>query len=81
MKDKTAIKEFIKKELIRGKGISDLEVTDNLIESGIIDSLGIQILVSYLEKNFSVSIADEDLVPDNFETIEAIWSFINSKIQ
>ena len=81
MKDKTAIKEFIKKELTRGKKISDLEDTDNLIESGIIDSLGIQLLVSYLEKNFSITIADDELAPDHFETIEAIWSLINSKAQ
>jgi len=81
VRDKAAIKEFIKKELTRGKGISDLGDADNLIESGVIDSLGIQLLVSYLEKNFSITIADDDLVPDNFETIEAIWSLINSKAQ
>jgi len=79
VKDKTAIKEFIKKDLTRGKGISDLGDTDNLIESGIIDSLGIQLLVSYLEKNFSITIADDELMPDNFETIDAIWALINSK--
>ena len=77
VKDKTFIQEFIQKELIRGKNISDLDVTDNLIESGVIDSLGIQLLVSYLEKNFSISIADADLIPENFETVDAIWSFLN----
>lgn len=76
MEDKTIIKEFIKNELMRGKNISDLEVTDNLIETGVIDSLGIQILVSFLEKNFSISIADEDLIPDNFETVDTIWAFV-----
>jgi len=76
MKDKTTIKQFITNELMRGKNVSDLEVTDNLIETGVIDSMGIQILVSYLEKNFSISIADEDLIPDNFETIDAIWAFV-----
>jgi len=73
----TFIQEFIKKELVRGNNISDLDVTDNLIESGVIDSLGIQLLVSYLEKNFSMSINDSDLIPENFESVEAIWSFIN----
>lgn len=77
MKDKTSIKEFIKKELIRGKGISDLKDTDNLLESGVIDSLGIQLLVTYLENNYAVRIADEDLLPDNFETVDAIWSLIS----
>ena len=76
MKDKETIRQFVKSDLMRGKNVFDLEVTDNLIETGVIDSLGIQILVSFLEKNFSVSIADEDLIPDNFETIDAIWAFV-----
>lgn len=76
MKDKEIIRQFVKSELMRGKKVSGLEFTDNLIETGVIDSLGIQILISFLEKNFSVSIADEDLIPDNFETIDAIWAFV-----
>jgi len=76
MEDKTIIKEFIKNELMRGKNVSDLEVTGNLIETGVIDSLGIQLLVSFLEKNFSLSIADEDLIPENFETVDTIWAFV-----
>lgn len=76
MKDKETIRQFIESELMRGNKVSDLTVTDNLIESGVIDSLGIQILISFLEKNFSVSIADEDLIPDNFETVDAIWTFV-----
>ena len=76
MKDKETIRQFVKSGLMRGKNVFDLEVTDNLIETGVIDSLGIQILISFLEKNFSISIADEDLIPDNFETVDAIWAFV-----
>ncbi|MBT0652923.1 acyl carrier protein [Geomobilimonas luticola] len=76
MKDKTLIQQFIMNELMRGKNVSGLEVTDNLIETGVIDSLGIQILISFLERNFSIAIADEDLIPDNFESVDAIWAFV-----
>ena len=76
MKDKETIRQFVQSELMRGKKVSGLAGTDNLIESGVIDSLGIQVLISFLEKNFSVSIADEDLIPDNFETVDAIWAFV-----
>lgn len=76
MKDKTIIQQFIMNELMRGKNVSGLEVTDNLIETGVIDSLGIQILISFLERNFSIAIADEDLIPDNFESVDAIWAFV-----
>ncbi|GBE04447.1 acyl carrier protein [bacterium BMS3Abin10] len=80
MEDNKAIKEFIQSELIKDKSISaNLKVTDNLIETGIIDSLGIQKLLAYLETTFSVQIADDELIPDNFQTIEAIFLFLKGK--
>ena len=38
-------------------------------------------LVTYLEESFSISIADDELIPDNFETIDAISAFLTSKQQ
>ena len=72
------IKAFIQKEFLRDQG-PDLEITDNLIEQGIIDSLGIMRLLTYLERSFGIKVTDEELVPVNFETIESISSFIRSK--
>lgn len=78
--DKELIKKIIQSELIKDKSISaNLKVTDNLIETGIIDSLGIQKLLAYLETTFSVQIADDELIPDNFQTIEAIFLFLKGK--
>ncbi len=77
--DKKLIKEFIQTELIRDRGHADLKITDNLIETGIIDSLGIQKLLAYIETTFSVNIADDELIPDNFQTIEAISAFLKDK--
>jgi acyl carrier protein len=78
MSVETLIKEFIQKEFIRNPG-HDLEVADNLIEQGIIDSLGIMRLLTYLESSFRIKVTDEELIPVNFETIESISSFIRSK--
>ncbi|GMT46712.1 MAG: hypothetical protein IEMM0007_0278 [bacterium] len=79
MDDNKAVKEFIQTELIRDRSHADLKVTDNLIETGIIDSLGIQKLLAYLETTFSIHIADDELIPDNFQTIEAISAFLGDK--
>ena len=80
MEDKKIIREFIQSELIRDRDVAgNLEVTDNLIETRIIDSLGIQKLLAYLETTFSVNIADDELIPDNFQTIEAISAFLRDK--
>ena len=72
--------KFIQQELVKDTTYGTLGVKDNLIESGIIDSMGIQKLIGFLESRFSIHIADEDLIPENFESIESIESFIKKKI-
>ncbi len=79
MTEEEAIKKFIGAELIRNKGKDNLEITDNLIEGGVIDSLGIQKLIAYLESSFSISIADMEVLPENFETVRSISSFVRKK--
>jgi len=73
------IREFILSELVQDKSITSLSESESLIESGIIDSLGIQKLLAFLEENLSIQITDDDIVPENFETIETIVNLIKSK--
>jgi acyl carrier protein len=56
-----------------------LEDTDPLLQSGIIDSMGILDLVGHLETTFDISVADDDLVPENFDSIETIAEFVERK--
>lgn len=49
---------------------------DNLLESGIIDSLGVLDLVTFLQQEFSVAVADDDLTPENFQNIERMAQFV-----
>jgi acyl carrier protein len=79
MANKQIIKDFIQSELVKERGPFSLEDNDNLIERGVIDSLGIMKLLAYLEETFSISISDDELIPDNFETIDAISAFVVSK--
>ena len=73
------IMEFIKNQLVREKTMKNIGRGDDLIESGIIDSLGILKLLAFLEAKFSIHIADEELIPENFQSIESIESFISRK--
>ena len=79
MKSIDTIEKFIREDIVKGKINVTLTVNDDLIQSGIIDSLGIQKLIAFLESRFSINIADEELVPENFESIESIDSFIRNK--
>lgn len=57
----------------------NLKPTDKLLESGILDSLGVLDLVAFLEEEFQVVVSDEELLPENFQTIENLIAFVRSK--
>jgi len=52
---------------------------DELLSGGLLDSLGILDVVTILEKEFNITVADEDLVPEYFESIDRISAFIFKK--
>jgi acyl carrier protein len=62
--------------LARKKSIA---VEDDLLESGIIDSLGILDLVSFLEQEFGIVVADDELVPDHFQSVAHLTRFVEHK--
>jgi len=71
--------EFIKTDLARGKGLGTLQETDDLIETEVMDSLGIMKLILFLEDNYAVKISDEDLTLENFCSIESIHGLLERK--
>lgn len=52
---------------------------DSFLEQGILDSTGVLELVSFLEQTYGVTVADEDLVPDNLDSIRKIALYIEMK--
>jgi acyl carrier protein len=50
-----------------------------LLEKGILDSLGILDVVSFLEAEFSMVVIDEELVPENFQTLGTLTAFVLKK--
>jgi acyl carrier protein len=50
-----------------------------LLESGIVDSLGVLDIVGFLEQTFNIKIDDEELTPDNFANIKCMASFVQEK--
>lgn len=53
---------------------------DSFLESGIIDSTGVLELVRFLEATYSIKVADEELIPDNLDSINKIVSFLQEKL-
>ena len=57
----------------------ELRNNDHLLESGILDSLGVLDVVSFVEQEFAITVSDEELVPEYFQTIECLASFVKKK--
>ena len=72
------IRKFIMEKfpLARKQQVKD---SDPLLESGVLDSLGVLDLVTFVEQEFSIHVADDELIPENFQTIDRIASFVESK--
>jgi len=53
---------------------------DALLGSNIVDSLGVMDLVIFVEAEFGINVGDEDLLPDNFQTITCMADFVRTKL-
>jgi len=73
-----SLREFIKENFLFGDEATFSD-DDSFLEQGIIDSTGVLELVAFLEEQYEITIADEELVPDNLDSISNLLRFIASK--
>jgi acyl carrier protein len=74
------IREFIVENFLYGAKDVELKENDSFIEMGIIDSTGVMELVNFLEGKFGITFNDDELTPDNLDSVLKIFQFVNSKI-
>lgn len=72
------IRAFIIENFLFGDD-SRLEETTSFLEEGIIDSTGVLELVNFLEEEFGLTIEDEELIPENLDSIERVEAFLQHK--
>ena len=80
MELKEDIRKFILENFIVD-GDGNLENEDSLLEQGIIDSTGVLELVAFIEETYYIKVQDEELVPDNLDSINNISDFVRNKIK
>lgn len=73
-----SLREFIKENFLFGEEATFSD-DDSFLEQGIIDSTGVLELVAFLEEQYGMTVADEELVPDNLDSISNLLRFITSK--
>lgn len=77
----TSVREFLREHAILSSDKPDVSSDESLLDSGILDSASIFQLVGFLEERFDFVIPDEDLVPENFDTLDSITDFVRSRAQ
>ena len=62
-------------------GYSENEFSDDasFLDYGVMDSLGIMELITFIEKEFSIDVADSEIVPDNLDSVSRVSRFILEK--
>ncbi len=73
------IREFIFENFLFDASEEDLDNDASFLEQGIIDSTGVLELVEWLEETFEFKIDDEELIPENLDSVNLIASFIDRK--
>jgi acyl carrier protein len=53
----------------------------SLIEEGIIDSLGVMELVEFAQPTFGIAIDQQEVIPDNFDSVSKLAAFVRRKLQ
>jgi acyl carrier protein len=75
---KTQIRSFIEQNFLVAAN-TELKDDDSLLQLQIVDSTGFLELIHFIEDSFDVKVADEEMVPENLETIDNIAQFVSRK--
>ena len=75
------LRGFLSANYFLGEDPSQLAASGSLIEAGLIDSTGVLELVGYLEEQFGIRITNDELLPENLDSIENIVGFVERKRQ
>lgn len=78
MRDK--IRKFITENFLFGQGDGGLTDNDSFLEKGIIDSTGVLELVAFVEETFGIKVEDNELVPENLDSVNNLITFVDNKL-
>ena len=76
---KTSITAFIVDNFLFGTA-DNLQDDTSFLEEGIIDSTGVLELITFLEETYDITVDDEELIPENLDSINNVTAFLNAKL-
>jgi acyl carrier protein len=74
-----AIRRFLLENYLFTDDESQLGMDDSLLSRGIVDSTGMLEIILFIEEQCGVKVADEDMVPENLDSVNRIVAFVESR--
>lgn len=81
MENEVGIQDLIKQYIAKAT-FSETDVIQNdtkIFEQGLLDSMGLLLLIDFIKEKFTIEVKDDELLIDNFESVDNIASFIKNK--
>jgi acyl carrier protein len=73
-----ALRQFIVNDLLLGQ-VAEIKDDDDLLLSGLMDSLGVVRLIAFIESELHLTVPPEDVVLENFQTLAAITAYLQNR--
>jgi acyl carrier protein len=77
---KQQIIDFITNNFLFDDAQASLNEKESLLETGVIDSTGVLELIAFIEETYGIKVEDEEIIPENLDTILDITHFIKQKL-
>lgn len=79
MDTKEQIRQYLAQNFLFSNNGLDLKDDASFLEEGIVDSTGVLEMVMFVEETFNIEVNDDEIVPDNFDSVNALAAFIARK--
>ena len=76
----TELKRFIRQNFLFGNAATVILDDMSLLEAGIMDSTGVLELVAHLEENYGIKVLDDEMVPENLDSIALVTAYLQRKL-
>lgn len=74
------IRKFLAENFLLSSNGFTLDDDASLLEAGVVDSTGVLELIMFIEEDFQIEVADEEIVPENFDSVNRIAAYTKSKL-
>ena len=73
------IREYVIENFVLGDEEEEFSDDQSFLDTGLIDSTGILEVISFLEDEYEITIEDDEMIPDNLDSVEKIARFVHAK--